>query len=226
MAPRTLLIIVFILGAVHIDMAQTSTLDYLKSTSNPGDPSASEILQWVEKNLIFGSCIPDINSVIRRTCDPNGEDYSPTFAFKMDSTSDVNIPCDVLPPYFVINEIENTFNFKVDNMGCFAGTHPIEPGKTTVFLDNFDPDSIKISDGNITIMSWTLNSSKQVLGYVVWNNYNNCAGTRFKTFTSLTFPLPKLLIKDIQFQNKLITALRYLGKISSAKNNKCVTFER
>jgi hypothetical protein len=208
--------------------AQDKSLDFLKGSNRQGEPSIEETLKWLEDNLI-----------LKVRADGFKRDVAYQIQLEIDNIDGwrlFEIPCEIKPPYFEYSRAQNTMSFRIDNMGCYAGAYPLESATVTIFLDNMDPYSYVAADRNdvqrISLRSWNSKNrgihqwtnqfySDYELGYIVWDNFDDCSGKTIKTFRQLSFPLE---LKTEAMKDQIENAIGFLGRKCSAKDVECYDF--
>lgn len=192
---------------------QNSKLQFLKSPINKGDPTIEEAVKWLSKNLNLahkgGDVLIDNQGGWRETEYPCNDKSGI-------QTLDLNY-----------NSLRNEISFSVDNMGCYAGAYPKESAVIVIFLDNLSSYFNIVKDNNrVELRSWNFdkkgsNYSDRVLGYIKYDNYDNCSGVSLRSFYTLSFAVN---IVDRDKENKLELALQYLQNKTSAQQKICRDF--
>jgi Ataxin-1 and HBP1 module (AXH) len=207
---------------------QKNNLEFLKSSKHAGEPNIIETIKWLENNLILN---------IREEGLKHGMSYR--IILKIDNTDGerlFEIPCNAKFPFFEYSALQNTISFRIDNMGCYAGAFPIESATVTILLDNLNPWTYIGTSGTqgqrLDLKSWNSKNrgthqgddqfySDYELGYIIWDNFDDCSGKRIKTFGQLSFPLE---IKEDSLKTQFENAIKYLAKKCSAFGVKCHDF--
>jgi hypothetical protein len=199
------LILLLISSSIY---GQNRDLEFLKSSIHAGEPTIDETINWLNKSLICwgGYVLIDNQGGSRET------EY-PCFVVSDSSFQKLNLK---------YSHERNEISFTVDNMGCYAGAYDLESAEIVIFLDNLS-SNFNLDQKRIEFISWNSaekrsNNSEGVLGYVKYDNYNDCSGVSLRSFCTLSLDV-NLSNRDQKVQFKL--ALDYLQAQSSAQQKKC-----
>jgi hypothetical protein len=195
---------------------QVNNLNFLKTSSRIGEPSVIESIKWIENNVKEYIAKEGISY---RCCRDN---YELSGGIILLEDLEYFIPCDN-PFFFDYSAPQNSISFKISNLGCggccspFVGQTIVE-GVVTILLDNLGKiEKLKQINGHklLDFKSW----NQQKLGFIIWDNYNNCSGKRIQTIDKISFPL-NINVDSTQKQIEL--ALNFIVKKCSAQDIECI----
>ena len=208
----------------HLDDFKGAIEDYGKAIKiNPNYIEAHEARAKIKENILedYNGANDDYNSIIK--IDPNylaiKSKFDKSLQFLKRTKS-----CEAPTIKETLEWIEKNMLFENssltdNNLYSFKVLNP-EQLSVAILLRNLDPDNINIFNENLTINGWKSNLIDLNLGYVTLNNkdYNGMlGGVTINTFKSIDLALPRKSINDKSIQNKLVSAFKYLGLLSSDK---------